>query len=279
MTALQALGYQPEARVLIVTCDNLGAYHSANDACYDALDNGAATNASLMVPAPWAREAVRSYRGAHVGVNLTLNAEYPCYRWGPLTHAPTLHGGEGGFPQQVSDLWEHADSEEARRECRAQIERAIVWGFDPTHLSSHLDAMVMRPELFDVYLDLAVEFGLPIGLGRDDLEGEAGFPFRALATEANVLSPDQSIYGSSLPLEALSLHGVKQFLSELAPGVHELVFNPSLDSPEAKAVTSEATRRSQEHLLLTDPGLPSVIGSLGIETTSYSALRQAQRQL
>jgi predicted glycoside hydrolase/deacetylase ChbG (UPF0249 family) len=100
------------------------------------------------------------YDGDDIGVHLTLNAEHPSYRWGPLTHAPSLLSGEGGFPRSIDDLWEHADPSEVLRECRAQIERAIAWGIDVTHLAPHLSAITLRPEFFDIYLELAVEFRL-----------------------------------------------------------------------------------------------------------------------
>ena len=108
MTLAERLGYDADARLLIITSDNLGMYHAANVACYESLREGIATNASLMVPAPWAQEAVRGYRDADVGVHLTLNANFSCYRWNSITHAPTLHSGEGGFPRTTADLWEHA---------------------------------------------------------------------------------------------------------------------------------------------------------------------------
>ena len=97
-------------------------------------------------------------------MHLTLNAEHDRYRWGPITHAPSLLDGDGGFPRTVSDLWDHADLDEVRRELRAQVERAILWGFDVSHLDSHMGTLQLRPEFFDVYLDLAVEFGLPLRL-------------------------------------------------------------------------------------------------------------------
>ena len=89
-----------------------------------------------------------------LGVHLTLNSEHPFYQWGPITHAPSLLSGGGGFPASIDDLWEHADADEVRRECRAQIERAIVWGIDVTHLAPHLSAITLRPEFFDVYLSV-----------------------------------------------------------------------------------------------------------------------------
>ena len=53
--------------------------------------------------------------------------------------------GDGGFPRSIDDLWEHADPDEVRRECRAQIERALAWDIDVTHLAPHLTAITLRP--------------------------------------------------------------------------------------------------------------------------------------
>src|SRR6478609_10076144 len=165
MTELaERLGYATDARVVIINADGLGLSHAANAGVYEALRSGLATSASIMVPAPWAREAAYQYRGEDIGVHLTLNAEYDRYRWGPITHAPSLLDGDGGFPRTVDDLWDHADLDESRRELRSQIERAILWGFDVSHLDSHRGALALRPEFFDIYLDMAVEFGLPIRL-------------------------------------------------------------------------------------------------------------------
>ena len=177
------LGYADDARLVILSCDDLGSCHGATVGVYQAMREGSATCASIMMPAPWAHFASEMYAGDDIGVHLTLNAEHPSYRWGPLTHAPSLLSGEGGFPRSVDDLWEHADSTEVLRECRAQIERAIAWGIDVTHLAPHLTSITLRPEFFDVYLDLAVEFSLPLRLSGASTERAIGFPFRRLAAE------------------------------------------------------------------------------------------------
>ena len=184
------LGYGAGDRLLILTADLLGMCHSANVGVYDSLRSGAATGASLMVPGPWAREAASYYRGEPVGVHLTLNAEFNCYRWRPITQAPSLLDGDGGFPRTVEDLWDHADVDETRLECRSQLERATLWGFDVSHLSTHLGALQNRPELFDVYLELAVDFQLPIRLEGAATQSGAGFPFRDLAAAEGILTVD-----------------------------------------------------------------------------------------
>ena len=90
----ERLGYAPDAKLLVVNCDDLGSTRSANVAVYDALRNGVATSASLMVPCPWARDAAAQYRGEDVGVHLTLNSEWETYRWGPITQSSSLLDGD-----------------------------------------------------------------------------------------------------------------------------------------------------------------------------------------
>jgi predicted glycoside hydrolase/deacetylase ChbG (UPF0249 family) len=193
-TAAERLGRAPDAKLLILNCDDLGLSHAVNVGVYQALRDGLATSATLMVPCPWAREAAARYRGEDVGVHLTLNAEYDLYRWGPITHAPSLLDGDGGFPRTLADVWDHADLDEVRRELRAQVERAIYWGFDVSHLDSHMGALQLRPEFFDIYLDLAVEFRLPIRLSGASTERTIGFPFRKLAEDEGVLFPDHFVH-------------------------------------------------------------------------------------
>lgn len=274
MVLVERLGFSADDRLLILTCDNLGAYHAANVATYQALREGTATNASLMVPAPWARDAVRGYRGSDVGVHLTLNAEFSCYRWAAITYSPTLHSGEGGFPRTVVDLWEHADGDEVRRECRAQIERAIVWGFDPTHLDSHLNAMVLRPELFDVYLDLAVEFSLPVRLADPETEERAGFPVRDLAGAEGIVFPDRSLGLGPGPDRTARLCAL---IAGLEPGVTEISLQPAVDSAEVRALSPEPDDRIGDLAALCHPTVAAAIQTAGAHLTSWASLRALQQ--
>jgi hypothetical protein len=271
----EALGHKPDAKLLIITCDDLGVSYATNSAVYDALRNGVTTSAGLVVPGPWAREAAFSYRGEDVGAHLTLNAEYDLYRWGPVTRAPSLLDGDGGFPRTLVDLWEHADVDEVRKECRAQVERAIYWGFDVSHLSTHLGAMELRPELFDVALELAVDFRLPLRLEGADHHRRAGFAFRQLAAEAGVLSPDRLMR----PTRGYSAKAsFDQFLADPPPGVTELVLRPARDTEELRAVMPDWPARVEDHDIGTASRyLHALAGRAGLALTSYRALRDLQR--
>ena len=274
-TLAERLGYSITDRLAIISCDDLGSCHAANEGVYLALRSGVASCASLMVPAPWARDAALRYRVTDdIGVHLTLNCEHPTYRFGPITHAPSLLSGEAGFPRTVDDLWEHADPEEVLRECRAQIERAIAWGIDVTHLAPHLTAITLRPEFFDVYLELAVEFQLPIRLPSTITKEQAGFPFRDLAASEGVVFPDHFNHD----WRAGSRDRVFEELRALQPGVTEIHVQPAIDTPEVRAISDAAQGWIDDlALVTTDQELRSLLESSGAIVIGYRQLREAMR--
>ena len=267
------LGYRDDARLVIISCDDLGSCHGATEGVYQAIRNGVATCASIMVPAPWARYAADQYSGEDIGVHLTLNAEHPLYRWGPLTHAPSLLSGEGGFPRSVDDLWEHADSTEVLRECRAQIERALAWGIDVSHLAPHLTSITLRPEFFDVYLELAVEFKLPIRLPSTISASAAGFPFRQLAADEGIVFPDHFDHD----WRTGSRERVLSALGALEPGVTEIHVQPSIDTAEVRALGDVAIGWIDDLTLATSDELRNAVTASGAVLIGYRALRDAMR--
>ncbi len=274
VTVAERLGFGPDEPVLIVNCDDLGSSHSANVGVYEALRDGVATSATLMVPCPWAREAASTYRGEDVGVHLTLNADWERYRWGPITQAPSLLDGDGGFPRTLPDVWDHADIDEVRRECRAQIERAILWGFDVSHLDSHMGALQLRPEFFDVYLELAIDFNLPLRLSGASTERSIGFPFRRLAAEQDVIFPDHFVYIAGVG----SRRAVERTLFDPRPGVTELYLHPAVESAELRAISNDWAARVDDHdLIAADGGLRARIDRAGIHLVGYRELRELQR--
>jgi predicted glycoside hydrolase/deacetylase ChbG (UPF0249 family) len=270
----ERLGADPDARLLILNCADLGFCHSSSTGVYHAVRDGIATSASLLVPAPWAREAASRFRGDDVGVRLTLNAEHDLYRWGPITQAPSLLDGDGGFPRTVTDVWDHADLDEVRRECRAQVERAVLWGFDISHLEAHRDALLLRPEFFDIYLELALDFGLPLRLPDAAVEPTVGFPIRTLAAEEGVLFADHAF---TVPAQA-GREALLGILSALEPGVTEVTLHPAVDTAELRAATSDwPSRVADLALLVDDVEVAASVAASGANLIGYRPLREAMR--
>ena len=273
-TLVERLGHEPDAKLVIINCDDLGSSRSANVATYDALRNGAGSSASLMVPCPWARDAAAGYRGDDVGVHLTLNSEWETYRWAPITQAPSLLDGDGGFPRTIEDSWDHADLDEVRRELRAQVERAILWGFDVTHLDSHMGTLQLRADFFDAYLELAGEFSLPLRMGPAGGERVVGFPYRELASAEGIVFPDHFILYSDVG----GRRHAERALFDLRPGVTELYFHPAIDTDELRASHPDWAGRVEDHAFLChDPSLRDLLDRAGARIIGYRELRDLQR--
>ena len=182
-------------------------------------------------------------------MHLTVNAEYELYRWGPITYAPSLLGGDGGFPRTMEDVWDHADLDEVRRECRAQIERAILWGFDVSHLDAHMGTLQLRPEFFDVYLELALEFGLPLRMVSASMERYLGFPARAVAAGEGAVFTDHFRMVPGVGSRRM----FERDIATLRPGVTELHLHPAVDSAELRSLaTDDWEARVDDHRIICD---------------------------
>jgi chitin disaccharide deacetylase len=167
-TVAERLGYPRDAKLLIIHADDLAVAHSQDVASFDALDRGAVTSASIMVPCPWLTEVAdyaRAHPDADLGLHLTLTSEWKTYRWGPIEarqSVPSLFDPTTGYLwQETQSAAAHIKPDEAEREIRAQMQRAMDLGIHPTHLDSHMAVLFARPELFAVYVRVAHEYKLP----------------------------------------------------------------------------------------------------------------------
>src|ERR1700674_945706 len=131
-TIAERLGHPADSKLLILHADDLGAAHSVDVASFDALDKGAISSASIMVPTPWMTE-VAAYAKAHpnadLGLHLTITSEWETYRWGsvaPADKVSSLLDADGTFPREVSRVSANAKPVEVEREIRAQIDRAMA---------------------------------------------------------------------------------------------------------------------------------------------------------
>src|SRR5437879_1383128 len=116
---------------------------------------------------------------------------------------------------------------------------AIYWGFDVSHLDSHMATLQLRPEFFDVYLELAVDFSLPIRLSGASSEGPIGFPFRRLAAEEGVVFPDHLVVVNTVGTR----RALERALLDLRPGVTEVYAHPAVDTGELRALSSDWSAR------------------------------------
>ena len=234
----ERLGYPAGSKLLIIHADDLGVAHSEDAASFDALDRGAVTSASIMMPTPWVTE-VAAYAKAHpdadLGLHLTLTSEWQTYRWGSVESkdkVPSLLDSTGTFPNDESIVAAKANPVEVERELRAQVERALALGIHPTHLDSHMGALFTKPELIAVYVKVAHDYHLPFLAIR-----QGGFgSVQSGITDKDVILDAVVIAGEDVPRDKWAQFYLDA-VRNLKPGITELIVHLGHDDSELQAVT------------------------------------------
>ena len=277
----ERLGYPRDSKLLIVHADDLAVAHSEDTASFDALDKHAATSASIMVPCPWLTE-VADYAKAHpdadLGLHLTLTSEWSTYRWGPVSsknQVPSLIDSNGYLWPDTEPGKQHIKNDEAEREIRAQIEKAISMGIHPTHVDSHMGMLFARPDLFAVYVKVAREYKLPFlaFLGTDTPK-----------ELASLLSPnDVLINGIVIANPQIPAAGWKGFyldaIKNLKPGITEFIVHLGYDDSELQAVSVNhpdygAAWRQRDYNVITSPEFKKAIEDNNVILVHWSDLKK-----
>jgi chitin disaccharide deacetylase len=253
----ERLGYGVEDRLLIINGDDVGMCHAANVASIDSLENGLMTSATIMVPCPWFPE-IAAYAAGHpgvdLGVHLTHTSEWKKYRWGPVSSresVPGLVDPQGYLWPSVAEVYANATPEEAEREGRAQIVKALQAGIDITHLDSHMGALQYDIRYHGAYQRLALEFDLPLRMAsQETLVSFGAGQLRAELAREGILCPDYLIHGGRKSGEAVGAYW-RRMLSELRPGVTELYIHASVDGEELRQITGSWRERVAEYELFT----------------------------
>jgi chitin disaccharide deacetylase len=272
----ERLGYAPDDRLIIINCDDIGSSHSANMASEAAMREGLATSATLMVPCAWAREAVERFKDLDVGIHLTLTAEYPGYRWRTLTDAPSLRDAQGYMPRTAKEFFERADPVEVEAECRAQIDQALAWGVDVTHLDNHMGTLQIYAKFFPIYVKLAKDYKLPLRMAGASADVRLGFGGRAQADAAGILYPDFfSFDWGGKPMRQV----LGEYLEAPRAGVMEVILHCVSDTEELRAYDkTELAFRIHDAGVGVDRELKAKFEKARVKRISFRGLRDLMRK-
>ena len=262
----ERLGYPAESKLLIIHADDLAVAHSEDIASFDALDKQAASSASIMIPCPWLTEVAdyaKAHRDADLGLHLALTSEWQTYRWGPVSskeQVSSLLDPSGYLWPETGPAVEHIKADEAEREIRAQVERAMAMGIHPTHLDSHMAVLFSRPDLFAVYVKVAHEYKLPF-LGM--LGPSVPPALRALLSNQDIL-PGAIIMATPQVSAANWMKFYSDAIKNLKPGLTEIIVHLGHDDAELQAVTLNhpdygAAWRQRDYNVITSPELKRAI--------------------
>ena len=279
----QRLGYPADSKLLIIHADDLGVAHSADDASFAALESGAVTSASVMVPCPWLTEVAewfKAHPGADLGLHLTLTSEWKDYRWGPVAphdQVPSLLDPNGYFWPEVVPVIKHATPDDLEREIRAQVERAIAMGIHPTHLDMHMGTLAARQDYYAVLIKVAHEYHLPF----------LALHLPALEKWLSMLQPNDAVLDSlimftpSVKPETWTQSYVDA-LNKLKPGFNEMIVHLGHDDSELEAITAGhpdygAAWRARDFKAVNSPEFRKAIADNHIILVHWKDLKKAMQ--
>ncbi|MGI6362361.1 MAG: carbohydrate deacetylase [Bacillota bacterium] len=267
-------------RKLIINADDFGLTPGINQAVMRAHREGILTSATLMAGGLAWQEAVALAAKTPtlgVGVHLTITALKPVL---PPERVPSLVDAAGNFRRQFWRVlvW---NNKEVEAEWRAQIQRLLEAGLEPTHLDSH-HHIHLWPPLLAIACRLAREFGIPA--------------VRAISPASFRLMPVPDIQrriaarswrqaekcplGRPATVAALEAAGeteesIAGYLHKLGSGIHELYAHPGIPGDgQLAAISSLTEKRIAETELLCSDSFKGAIDRAAIDVVSYKIFNE-----
>ncbi len=226
---LSTIYAQQQPARLIIRGDDMGYTHSGNEALIKCYKEGIETSIEVIVPSPWFPEAVKLLREnskVDVGIHLALTSEWENVKWRPLTDCKSIIDSNGyfypmAFPNKnypgksiSENKWKLEDIE---KELRAQIEMALKYLPQISHVSNHMGFFNLSPEVKALARKLAKEYKIDI-----DLEEYKVINIRY---EGPSRTPQEKI------------ESFLKALNKLEPGkTYWFIDHPGLDNEELRAV-------------------------------------------
>lgn len=268
------LGYPVDARLLIINADDFGMCNAINEAIIQTLMAGVVHSTSLMVPCPWALQAMRflsEHQEIPFGIHLTVICDSDDYSWGPVTSrekVPSLVDKAGHFfrPNRFPEFADQDGLDQLEIEFRAQIEAVLSANLKPAHLDWHYLRLDGRSDITDLMLRLVKEYGLAFRVtGQSVIEKvqNHGFP----ANDHDLLD--------SYTLDPVGKPAnYVQMLHELPAGLSEWAVHPGLDNAELLALEPDGNHfRQTDYEFWISQQAKDIVKDEGIILLDYRALQ------
>ncbi len=293
-TYAERLGWPAGTKAVIFHVDDAGMSHDSNMGTKKAVENGVASSLSIMMPCSWVPECaawLKESPNVDAGIHLTLTAEWDYYRWGPVAGVSVVPGlaDKGGYLwDSVPEVVAHASPDEFETEIRAQVEKAIAMGIQPTHLDSHMGTC-FQPQFIERYVKLGIEKNIPIlmfGGHMQHVGAEAGeFKplLRALSAQVwmarlpviddLVTQPTRAKDYDQRKAELLTL------LGDMKPGITQIIVHCTDPTEVFSHISGSGSTRQAELRLMTDPDVRAFIEAEGIILTTWRELKERRERI
>lgn len=242
---------------LIVNADDFGISLGTNYGILEAHKNGVVTSTTLMVNMPAASHAVDL---AKATPTLGLGIHFNLTKGKPLTKASGLVEDSGEFFKSYENVAK-INEDVIETELRAQLEKFLSYGIEPTHFDSHHHVHLL-PNVLNVVEKLAREYKKPVRKAwyQDLCKREISRDIRG-----NDVFGD--FFGNGVTVDTLI-----SIIKESKGEVLEVMCHPSFIDPEIYKGSSYNLGRINEYEILTSEKLKSFIKESNIELIHYGKI-------
>lgn len=308
-TYAEKLGFPKGAKVVIMHVDDVGMSFDSNEGTIEAMTKGVATSCSIMMPCGWVPHYfhyLKDHSKTDAGLHLTLTSEWKNYRWQPLSGreaVPGLVDREGAFWPSVEEVVQHASADEVEKEMKAQLDRARMMGWEPTHMDSHMGTLFALPAYTLKYVKLGIDNHIPIMLPG----GHATLILKQMpsaSTQKEILNAlGKQLWNAGLPVlddifndsygwklpagvkhtdENLGKFKTQKYIEALKtikPGITYIIMHCTLPSAHFSAISDSGPTRKGDLLAMIDPVLKKFIEKEGIILTTWRELSERRKKV
>ena len=250
---------------LIVNADDGNLTPGVTKGVLAAHDTGILTSTTIFANLSLADRLKEDFLRRHklgVGIHLNITLGSPA---APKADVHSLLADDR-FGKHDEEFFKRIDRRALYTEYKAQIEKFEEWfGKLPTHIDTHHHLHRFQT-VFDVFAELAEEFGIPFRLSECvNVSVRERFERRGIILTDHLM-PDID------PFPHFYKARLAEVLSKLPDGVVELMTHPAVIDEELKRISSFVDPRADEREALSDPSLHSLLAEKNIELTHYGCL-------
>lgn len=201
----------------------------------------------------------------------------------------------------------NASADEVEAEIKAQIDRAVTMGFQPTHLDSHMGTLFADFEFLKRYIKTGIEYQIPVMFPgghishlSKSIQGDKDIDIDAMLKMAPVIG--QQIWDAGLPVLD-DLHNVSgwdipenmdrsdatlqdfytkkyiETIDELEPGLTMVIMHCTQPSEIFSDISGSGDRRRADMLAMMDPRLKKYLEDEGIILTTWREVMERRKNI
>lgn len=254
---------------LIINADDFGLTESVSKGILKGMQEGIITDTTMLTNTRHFDRSIELAKEAGIeamGVHLNLTLLKPILESGKVQ---SIVDGKGNFYRKPSLIPSTFHKGEVRAELRAQIEKFLSSGLTLTHIDTHHGFSVMHAEMFQIILELAKEYRVP--MRKDDVLTDDPFIKSQLA-ESGMKTTDVLCADFSVPImqESVLINTIAKYKQTNA--TIEIPCHPGFVDDELRTISSLNDEREEDLQLLLKQEWLGYMKEQGIELISFSQL-------